>query len=396
MGDRAPERTAPAMLVVEALRRTFPARQGGPPVRALDGVSIAVEQGELFALLGPSGCGKTTLLQSIAGLETPDEGRIRIGDRAVSDADTGVFVPANRRAIGMVFQSYAIWPHMTVFENVAFPLRHGTVPRPDAATVRRRVMDALSVVKLADFAGRPAPHLSGGQQQRVALARAIVAEPRLLLLDEPLSNLDARLRDAMRVELRQLVKSLGITAVFVTHDQVEAMGMADRIALMRAGRIVHLGAPDEVYFRPADAFAAGFMGQGNVLDGVVVRRDGRTVVATAVGDLPVADDADLAPGGAVTVVVRPHAVDLVDGAAGDATDGADGLLAGTVARDSLLGTVRELEVDVRGTVLRVQADAFEARPAGTRVTVRVRPGRFMVLPRGAAADLAATATGPGA
>jgi iron(III) transport system ATP-binding protein len=372
-----PDRATATMLAVESLHRTFPARQAGNPVRALDGVSITVRQGELFALLGPSGCGKTTLLQSIAGLETPDAGRIRIGDRLVFDAVAGTFLPANRRAIGMVFQSYAIWPHMSVFENVAFPLRHGSTSRPDSSTVRRRVMDALAVVKLAEFADRPAPHLSGGQQQRVALARAIVAEPRLLLLDEPLSNLDARLRDAMRIELRQLVKSLGITAVFVTHDQVEAMSMADRIALMRAGRIIHLGAPDEVYFRPANAFAAGFMGQGNVLDGVVEQRGGGVVVSTAVGDLPVADDQQLSEGAAVTAIVRPHAFDVPDGD----IDPGPGVFDGVVVSDSLLGAFRELEVDVRGTVLRVQVNAFEARPAGTALTFRLRPGRFVVLPR---------------
>jgi iron(III) transport system ATP-binding protein len=231
-------------------------------------VSFDVAKGDFFTLLGPSGCGKSTTLQCIAGLETPDEGEIEMDGEVVLCTRRKLLVPANRRNIGMIFQSYAIWPHLSVFDNVAFPLVHGQ-QRVRGTDVKRRVMQALEMVQLADYAERPSPHLSGGQQQRVALARALVHEPRLLLLDEPLSNLDAKLRDAMRVELRLLVKSLGITTVFVTHDQLEAMSMSDQIALMRAGKVVQLGAPRDVYLRPNSAFAADFMGRSNMIAGVL-------------------------------------------------------------------------------------------------------------------------------
>jgi iron(III) transport system ATP-binding protein len=227
-----------------------------------------VAKGDFFTLLGPSGCGKSTTLQCIAGLESPDEGEIEMDGELVLCTRRKLLVPANRRNIGMIFQSYAIWPHMTVFDNVAFPLVHGQ-HQVRGIDVKRRVMRALDMVQLADYAERPSPHLSGGQQQRVALARALVHEPRLLLLDEPLSNLDAKLRDAMRVELRLLVKALGITTVFVTHDQLEAMSMSDQIALMRSGKVVQLGPPREVYLRPNSAFTADFMGRSNMIAGVL-------------------------------------------------------------------------------------------------------------------------------
>jgi len=365
------------MLAVQDVVRIFPGRPGSAPLRALDRISLDVMLGEFFALLGPSGCGKTTLLQSIAGLETPDEGRISLAGEPVFDAAAGTLVPANRRAIGMVFQSYAIWPHMTVFANVAFPLVHGQRPRPATSEVRKRVLEALSVVKLADFADRPAPHLSGGQQQRVALARAIVARPRLLLLDEPLSNLDARLRDAMRIELRQLVKELGITTVFVTHDQVEAMGMADRIALMRDGRLVDLGTPDEVYFRPRDAFSAGFMGQGNVLAGTIATRGSERVILTAAGAFPADVDATALPDGAsATAILRPHVFEPVDAEARDEV----GIIKGAVQRESLLGTCRELEIAAGAARLRVNVNAHDMRRAGSAISLRVPRGRCIVLP----------------
>ncbi|MEO8856638.1 MAG: ABC transporter ATP-binding protein, partial [Burkholderiaceae bacterium] len=250
------------VLTVEALSKVY-ASSAGPSAPALDGVSFEVGEGEFFTLLGPSGCGKTTTLQCIAGLEEPSGGRITMGGQTVFSTDPKVLVPANRRDLGMVFQSYAIWPHMTVFDNVAFPLIHG--PRKAAKSdIPARVHEALARVQLDHLADRPAPMLSGGQQQRVALARALVHAPRLLLLDEPLSNLDAKLRDLMRGELRSLVKSLGITTIFVTHDQVEAMSMSDRVALMRDGRIAQLGAPRDIYLKPTSAFTASFLGHSNM------------------------------------------------------------------------------------------------------------------------------------
>jgi ABC-type sugar transport system ATPase subunit len=222
------------MLTVRDLQKDFVTDKA--PVRAVDSVSFNVPAGEFYTLLGPSGCGKTTTLQCIAGLEMPDAGEITLGDNLVFSRNANLVVPAHRRDIGMVFQSYAIWPHMTVFENVAFPLLHGR-RRVSRSSVNDRVMKTLQLVQLAGLENRPAPFLSGGQQQRVALARAVVDEPKVLLLDEPLSNLDAKLREEMRFELRDLVLRLHITTLYVTHDQIEALSMSDRIAVMSNGKI---------------------------------------------------------------------------------------------------------------------------------------------------------------
>jgi ABC-type Fe3+/spermidine/putrescine transport system ATPase subunit len=265
------------MLRVVGLEKRF--RPGeGPPVTAVDHVSFELETGRLLTLLGPSGCGKTTVLRSIAGLEDPDDGQIQIGPLLVYSRAKRLAVPPNRRHVGMVFQSYAIWPHMTVFENVAYPLDGGGVPK---ATVRKRVLDALELVDLAQLGDRPAPLLSGGQQQRVALARALVAEPEVLLLDEPLSNLDAKLREQMRVELRALQQRVGLTSVYVTHDQLEALAISDVIALMNGGQLVELGVPRQIYDRPTTRFAAEFIGSANVIPVTAPRRLGEYGVGEA-------------------------------------------------------------------------------------------------------------------
>ena len=232
----------------------------------IDGIGFEVKEGECYALLGPSGCGKTTTLRCVAGLERADAGVIRIGREVVSDPAAGVFVPVHRRPIGMVFQSYAIWPHLDVFENVAYPLRVQR-PRVAKAEISDRVMDVLRLVNMEDFVRRPATRLSGGQQQRVALARAIVRRPALLLLDEPLSNLDARLRETMRKELADLISRIGVTAMFVTHDQSEAFSLAQRIAVMDRGHIVQEGTPRQIYGRPRTPFVARFLGSANVMPG---------------------------------------------------------------------------------------------------------------------------------
>jgi len=235
-------------------------------VTAVDRVTLEVAKGEFVTLLGPSGCGKTTTLRIIAGLEEADEGRVYIGGRLVSDPQAGIFVPPERRSVGMVFQSYAVWPHMTVFGNVAFPLR---VRRWPAEAIRRRVTEVLQLVSLQHLMDRPATALSGGQQQRVAIARAIVYEPEVLLMDEPLSNLDAKLREEMRNELRALQRRLGMTTVYVTHDQEEAMVLSDRVVVMHAGRVLQVGTPEEIYLRPADATVAEFLGSPTLLDATV-------------------------------------------------------------------------------------------------------------------------------
>ncbi|MCK6452398.1 MAG: ABC transporter ATP-binding protein [Alphaproteobacteria bacterium] len=363
------------MLTVESIRKRFAGAEDAPA--ALDGVSFHVAPGDFFTLLGPSGCGKTTTLQCIAGLEAPDSGRITMGGDVVFCSERRIAVPANRRNLGMVFQSYAIWPHMTVHENVAFPLVHG-MRKAASGEVGPRVRRALERVKLDALADRPAPLLSGGQQQRVALARALVHEPRLLLLDEPLSNLDAKLRDQMRVELRQLVKSLGITTVFVTHDQTEAMAMSDRVALMRQGRVVQLGSPRDLFLKPASAFAADFMGRTNMIRGRLVQAGPPAAIATPLG-LIGSDGAPGLPAGAeVFAVVRPQAVTVLPDDA--PADGLANVFRGRVIAQVFLGDVVEADLAVGEGSLRVLLSPYREAPVGAALTVEIPPAHCVVVP----------------
>lgn len=272
------------------------------PIRALDGISVDVRPGELFFLLGASGCGKTTLLRCIAGLETPTSGVIRFGERDVTR------MPPHKREAAMVFQSYALWPHLTVGQNIAFGLEERRVAKPE---IKRRVEEALEMVRLPGFGGRSIDQMSGGQQQRVSLARALVVRPKCLLLDEPLSNLDAQLRVEMRREIRRIVKENGLTAVYVTHDQEEALAMADRMAILNEGKIGQVGAPEEVYRAPISAYVANFIGETNLIDGRLRDcRDGLATVETADGPLVGrVTDATWTPaaGETVRVSVRPEA-----------------------------------------------------------------------------------------
>src|SRR5262252_8149787 len=263
------------MLRVEGLTKIFD-NSTDQIAGGIRDASFTLEPGTFFTLLGPSGCGKTTTLRCIAGLEMPDEGRIAVEGRVLFDAKAGVNVPVEQRSVGMVFQSYAIWPHMTVAENVAFPFTVSRQRRYSRAEIEEGVRRALAIVGLDGFQPRPATRLSGGQQQRVALARAIVHEPRLLLLDEPLSNLDAQLRDEMRGELKRLQSKIGITTVYVTHDQSEALALSDRIAVIEAGRISQIGSPQDIYFRPANPFVARFVGATNLLPGRLLEASGST------------------------------------------------------------------------------------------------------------------------
>ncbi|WP_460717548.1 ABC transporter ATP-binding protein [Nocardia heshunensis] len=252
-------------VVLANLTRTYPDGTGLLPT------DLVIEPGEFLSVLGPSGCGKSTLLRLLAGLDRPQQGRIGFGDEVVCDVERGVFVPPRRRGLGMVFQDLALWPHLTVAANVGFPLR---VTGIDRAETERRVSEALARVDLAGAAAKMPHQLSGGQQQRVAIARALVARPSLLLMDEPLSALDAALREQLRTEIRALTTELGVTTVFVTHDQAEAMSLSDRIVVMRAGRILQHGSPEELYHRPADLFVAEFVGTFNPLpDGGGVRAE---------------------------------------------------------------------------------------------------------------------------
>lgn len=305
------------MLQVDNLTKTYvlgdPSIAGG--VRR---VSFDVGAGEFYTLLGPSGCGKTTTLRSVAGLEEPSEGRIALDGRLVFDSATSAFVPANQRNIGMVFQSYAVWPHMTVFDNVAFPLRMSRTRRYGEQEIATRVARTLETMELGAYADRSAAQLSGGQQQRLSLARALVAEPRLLLLDEPLSNLDALLREQMRSELRRLQKEVGVAAVYVTHDQSEALALSDRIAVMVDGRIAQIGTPKQVYYAPASEFVATFIGRTNLLRGALtgnVAPDQRAVVRTPIGMVECRFSAGAKAGQPVAVLIRPEHVVLSSDAA---------------------------------------------------------------------------------
>ena len=326
-------------------------------------VSFDLPDGTFFTLLGPSGCGKTTTLRCVAGLERPDAGTISVGDRVLFDSASKVAVPLNERGIGMVFQSYAIWPHMTVFENIAFPLRVAKGRRPGREEVKALVEQALSTVGLSGYGDRPATRLSGGQQQRVALARAIVHRPKLLLLDEPLSNLDAALREEMRIELRRLQQQIGVTTIYVTHDQSEALAMSDRIAVMEKGRIVQMGDPREIYFRPANIFVASFIGAANLLRGICDAR----VAPGAEGAVRLADGCVIgclfptgsAAGQATTVSVRPESIVLTTADAG--------VLRGTVSAASFLGGSARYDVALGDFIVRVVGSAEQVVAPGTAV-----------------------------
>jgi iron(III) transport system ATP-binding protein len=288
---------------------------GGKP--AVDDVSFTVAAGEIVALLGPSGCGKTTTLRCVAGLEHPTSGIIAIGGEIVSAPAEALLVPPRLRHVGMVFQSYAVWPHMTVWQNVAYPLRRRGLSK---AELERRVAEALGLVGLEDYAKRSVVLLSGGQMQRVALARSLVYQPRLLLLDEPLSNLDANLRLRLRDDLRRIIKRTGVTALYVTHDQAEAVVLGDRIGVMREGKLLHIAPPAEIYNRPTDLFVARFTGAANLIDGRVVGRDGEfgTIEAGSGHRLTAWLPVGVATGTAVKIAVRPENVQCgpTNGAAG--------------------------------------------------------------------------------
>jgi iron(III) transport system ATP-binding protein len=279
--------------------------------RALDDISFTVADKELFTLLGPSGCGKSTTLMAIAGFQRPDGGRIVCGDHIYFDADTSTNLPAERRNLGIVFQSYAIWPHMTVFDNVAFPLR---VRKTRRTELRSKVAQTLELLEIAKLSDRYPHELSGGQQQRVALARAIVYSPTVLLLDEPFSNLDAKLRERARVWLKDLQHSLGLTTVFVTHDQDEALSMSDRILVMNDGRILQTGTPQEIYHHPGHRFVAGFVGQCNLLTGQFSHADPTSpqlIVPGAPTPLTLPATVNAHSAATVTVAIRPEAVTLL-------------------------------------------------------------------------------------
>ncbi len=318
------------------LRRHYQTTKDTPAAGVQD-VSFTLPAGSFFTLLGPSGCGKTTTLRCVAGLERPDAGRIALGSTVYFDSAARLDMPVDRRGLGMVFQSYAIWPHLSVFENVAFPLRVGRKDRPGRAELRQRVDEALDMVGLTGFAARSATQLSGGQQQRVALARAMIGRPHLLLLDEPLSNLDASLRDEMRLALKSLQQRVGVTTIYVTHDQAEALEMSDSIAVMHRGRIVQLGTPRDIYERPVDAFVADFVGGTNLLTGTLESATATLGRIRLAGGLAMACrlEATWSAGTPIAASVRPEAIAVLS--AGTPSREGDNRLPGRVVSIGFTG-----------------------------------------------------------
>jgi ABC-type Fe3+/spermidine/putrescine transport system ATPase subunit len=366
-----PGAPAPKVAIrLENLSKTYP----GGEQKAVDGLSLDIPDGEVFTLLGPSGCGKSTTLRMVAGLEAPDEGSIYFGDDAVVLSDTGFSLPPDKRNVGMVFQSYAIWPHMTVEENVSFPLK---ARKFASSEIKPRVSEVLELVGMGGMEKRPGPLLSGGQQQRVALARALVTEPRTLLLDEPFSNLDAKLREQMRLEVKLLQRRLNIAVLFVTHDQVEALSLSDNIALMSAGVIQQQGSPHLLYEEPANAFVRDFVGKTLLFKG-------RVETANPAG--PMAIRVDGAPdcvvfgrcyhpdgvkgGGAVFIGVRPEDVEIVPATGSEAPAG---MIGGTVLAALFIGERIEYQIEVDGQrQIVIYGDRHDPLPDGAKIWLKLR------------------------
>jgi iron(III) transport system ATP-binding protein len=363
------------LLNVSGLCTEYVDEHGGA-VRAAQDVSFEVPQGKLFTLLGPSGCGKTTTLRSIAGLEKPRSGEISVAGELIYSSRRNVFIPPNRRGLGMVFQSYAIWPHMTVFENAAFPLQVSK-KRNSRKDIEERVLRVLKVVALEDMAEREATKLSGGQQQRLALARALVMEPPLLLLDEPLSNLDAKLRERMRFELKRLQRELGITTVYVTHDQSEALALSHSIAVMNRGVIQQTGAPREIYERPGNQFVADFIGTTNFLPATVKGPDvapGFYRVTSEVGELKARAVDVLGEGMKVVVSVRPEDIQL-----SETPPHGENVLEGTVDTKVFLGECVDFQVRLKERTLLSRAHPSLGTRVGQPIYLCLDPEKCVAL-----------------
>ena len=350
--------SAKTIISIRGLEKTFPSSHG--LVRAVKKIDLDVAENEFVVLLGPSGCGKTTTLRCVAGLEKPTGGTIEIAGELVNSVQDGDFVPPERRNIGMVFQSYAVWPHLSVYQNVALPLTDGR-RRPPKDEVRDRATESLRLVQMEGLADRPVTDLSGGQQQRVALARAIVTKPMVLLMDEPLSNLDARLREEMRIELKKIATTAGVTTLYVTHDQAEALSMGDRICVMNEGEIQQIGSPEEVYARPPNHFVAEFVGDMNFIKGKVT---GPGQVESTLGmrshDLP----PNCPVGSEVTLAIRPQHLKLTRDQSQNSQSPE-----GTIITKSYLGDAILFEVDVSGVTLMVRLPGESDFATGQRATV---------------------------
>lgn len=370
------------MLEVEELHKQYTS-EDGTPGGGVFGASFDIADGELFTLLGPSGCGKTTTLRSIAGLEKPEGGRITLAGNAIFDAARQFNVPMYNRDIGMVFQSYAIWPHMNVYENAAYPLKVTRGHGMNSSQIREKVTSTLALVGLEEFVNRPSTQLSGGQQQRLALARALTREPALLLLDEPLSNLDAQLREQMRAELKRLQRETGVTAIYVTHDQSEALAISDRIAVMENGLVKQIGPPREIYERPTSEFVANFIGTTNLLRGLLkadISAGSTGLIETRLGPLTCSFTADVTASPAVGVVIRPENV-MVE-PAGSALAGTlpeTNRCEGTVVSETYLGEIVEYETRIGGETILIRTKPGKPLSAGDAITVHFPTSQTLAL-----------------
>jgi iron(III) transport system ATP-binding protein len=362
------------MVRIESLEKYF--GEDKERVHVLKGVSLNIPEGSLYTFLGPSGCGKTTTLRCVAGLERPDGGRISINGQAVFAPADRVYVPTNKRPIGMVFQSYAIWPHMTVFENVAYPL---TIQRRSKNDIRNKVRDVLKIVGLDGLEDRPAPKLSGGQQQRVAFARALVNEPKVMLLDEPLSNLDAKLRVQMRSEIKSLQRRTNITTIFVTHDQAEALAISDQIAVMHGGKLIEVGSPHQLYTRPKRRFTATFLGLTNLIDGKVIDVNGDSSpgkMETKKGILSFIPAPGLKRDQPAVISIRPENIPLHK----EKPEGLENVLEGTVTEAIFMGDAYQCKIAVGDDVLAVHTHPFNAVSPGDKVFLHLDPKSCNGLP----------------
>jgi len=366
-------------VTIKNLQKTFTTSRG--LVQAIRDLDLEIKDGEFFSLLGPSGCGKTTTIRCIAGLETPDDGEIWLGDQMVYSKARNKLVPAHQRKLGMVFQSYAIWPHMNVFDNIAFPMKHGSGGKYTKTEIEESVTRACKLVQLAGFEYRPSTQLSGGQQQRVALARCLVKDPNVVLLDEPLSNLDAKLRAETRVELRRLVKSIGATAVYVTHDQVEAFAVSDRIGVMLNGELIQVGTPQEIYLKPQHEFIADFVGRINFLDGTVVQddnRQGEKVVETQIGRLASKDLEDIPAGNKVKIGVRAENIKILEKMPKDN----ENCFTGVVKSAVFLGEYISCEVEIGGQLIDINGPPEHHIVVGSEISVLLPRDLIVVIPCG--------------
>ncbi|MBI2358642.1 MAG: ABC transporter ATP-binding protein [Deltaproteobacteria bacterium] len=355
------------MITIRNLEKVFSSNRG--PVWAVKGLDLVVEEGQFVVLLGPSGCGKTTTLRCVAGLERPDRGSIEIAGRFVDSTEEGVYVPPERRNIGMVFQSYAVWPHLSVYDNVVLPLTEGRQRAPKNQ-VRDRALEALTLVRLQDLESRPVTDLSGGQQQRVALARAIVTRPKVLLMDEPLSNLDARLRDQMRFELKKITKSVGVTTLYVTHDQSEALSLGDRICVMSDGKILQDAPPQEIYASPANRFVAEFVGEMNFVPSKVV---GPGEADSPFGRVRCSVPPTCQNGSEIILAVRPEHLGLSRQPHQSCPS-----VQGRIVHVNYVGDSTFFEVEVSGVPLRIKQPGAPGFSVGEPATVLLSPDAWHV------------------